>query len=359
MSRPFSVSRLSCLLFVVVVWSIGASEAAAQESAAGKYSTFGSIERKDAAFDKLIPQNAKLEKLASGFEWAEGPVWCKKEVPGSGIAGRVPFLLFSDIPPNRIMRWSPPSNEAVIFMHPAGYTGSKPRGGEPGTNGLTIDNAGHLVACDHGDRRVYRLESTGIKTTLADKYDGKRLNSPNDLCYKSNGDLYFTDPPYGLEKNWDDPARELDFCGVYRLSKDGKLTLLTKEMTRPNGIGFSPDEKTLYVAQSDPAAAIWKAFDVKSDGTLGDGRLFFDSTAWVKAGKKGLPDGLKVDKDGNLFATGPGGVVVFDKSGKHLGTIDTGEATANCGWGDDGSTLYVTADMHLARIKTTTKGAGW
>ena len=268
--------------------------------------------------------------MADGFDWAEGPLWCKKEIPGSGIEGTVPFLLFSDIPPNRIMRWNESNGKVSIFMHPAGYTGSKPRGGEPGTNGLTLDKEGHLVACDHGDRRIYRLQSDGTKKTLADKYEGKRLNSPNDLCYKSNGDLYFTDPPYGLEKNWDDPARELDFCGVYRLSKDGKLTLLTKELTRPNGIGFSPDEKTLYVVQSDPEAAIWKAFDVKSDGTIANGRTFFDATEWAKAGKKRSPRRSESGQDGNLWATGPGGVHVFDKSGKHLGAIDTGEATANC-----------------------------
>jgi gluconolactonase len=363
------IRETACALCVVAfALTVIASLAMAAEEPQSKYPSFGSIERKDPAFDKLLPQNARLEKLASGFEWAEGPVWSKQEIPGADLAdavqknaarGRTPFLLFSDIPPNRIMRWSAPSNEAIVFMQPAGYTGSRPRGGEPGTNGLTLDKAGRLVACDHGDRRVYRLESDGTKKTLADKYDGKRLNSPNDLCYKSNGDLYFTDPPYGLEKNWDDPARELDFCGVYRLSADGNLTLLTKELTRPNGIAFSPDEKTLYVAQSDPSAAIWRAFDVTYDGTLSNSRVLFDATDWVKAGRKGLPDGLKVDKDGNLWATGPGGVVVLDKNGKHLGTINTGEATANCGWGDDGGTLYVTADMHLGRIRTSTKGAGW
>jgi gluconolactonase len=357
MTQP--LSQLSSSIVILALTICFAADSNAQESTASKYPTFGTIERKDPALDKLLPKDAKLERLATGFDWAEGPVWCKNEVPGSGIAGPAPYLLFSDIPPNRIMKWVPGSNKALIFMYPAGYTGKTPRGGEPGTNGLVLDKEGHLVACDHGDRRVYRLQSDGTKRTLADKYEGKRLNSPNDLCFKSNGDLYFTDPPYGLEKNWDDPARELDFCGVYRLGRGGKITLLTKELTRPNGIAFSPDEKTLYVAQSDPAAAIWRAFDVKDDGTIANSRVLFDATAWVKAGKKGLPDGLKVDKDGNLWATGPGGVVVLDKSGKHLGTIDTGEATANCGWGGDGSTLYITADMHLGRIRTSTKGAGW
>jgi gluconolactonase len=215
---------------------------------------------------------------------------------------------------------------------------------------------------EHGDRRVARLEKDGkTKTTLADKYMGARLNSPNDGVFKSNGDLYFTDPPYGLMVKDADgfPGQELDFCGVYRLSKDGKLTLLTKEMSKPNGIAFSPDEKTLYVANSDPARPIWMAFPVKADGTLGKGRVFFDATEFVKAEKKGLPDGMKVDRDGNLFATGPGGVLVLSPEGKHLGTLATGVPTSNCGWGDDGSVLYVTADKDLCRIKTLTKGKGF
>jgi gluconolactonase len=318
------------------------------------YPAMGTIERKDPRFDKLIPKDAVLEKLADGFTWVEGPVWVAD--------GK--YLLFSEIPPNLIWKWKEGEGKS-IFMKNAGYTGSKPRGlpgsvprDEPGTNGLTLDAEGRLVACEHGDRRVSRLEKDGKKTTLVDKFEGKRLNSPNDLVYKSNGDLYFTDPPYGLEKHWDDPARELDFCGVYRLSKDGKLTLLTKEMTRPNGIALSPDEKTLYVANSDPKKAVWMAFDVKDDGTLGKGRVFFDSTDWV-ATKKGLPDGMKVDKDGNLFATGPGGVHVFAPDGTLLGTVATGVPTGNCNWGDDGSMLYVAADTNLCRIKTTTKGKGF
>ncbi len=176
------------------------------------------------------------------------------------------------------------------------------------------------------------------------------------MTFKSNGDMYFTDPPYGLPKNFDDPRRELAFCGVYRLSKDGQLTLLTKEMTRPNGIAFSLDERTLYVAQSDPEAAIWRAFEVNSDGTLGKTRVFFDATSWAKAGKKGLPDGMKVDQAGNLFATGPGGVHVFSPDGTHLGTFDTDQPTANCAWGDDGHTLYITANNYLVRVKLETKG---
>jgi gluconolactonase len=313
-----------------------------------KAEEIGSIERLDEAFDELVPAEAKLEKLAKGFEWAEGPVWNRKEN----------FVLFSDIPNNAVNKWQE-GKGLSLFLKPAGYTGKTPRGGEPGSNGLLYDAAGNLILCQHGDRRIARLSGKKF-VTLVDKYQGKRLNSPNDGAFKSNGDLYFTDPPYGLVEGEDDPARELDFCGVYRLAKNGKLTLLTDKMTRPNGIGFSPDEKTLYVAQSDPMEPIWMAYDVEEDGTLSGGRVFFDATELAKdENNKGLPDGLKIDDKGNLFATGPGGVLVFSPEGKHLGTLRTGERTANCGWGDDGSTLYITADMYLCRVKTSTRGAGF
>lgn len=205
---------------------------------------------------------------------------------------------------------------------------------------------------------VVRLENDGKKRTpLAVKFENKRFNSPNDLVYKSNGDLYFTDPPYGLPEGVKDTTREVDYCGVFRLAKDGKITLLTKEITFPNGIAFSPDEKTLYVASSDPKKAIWMSYPVKDDGTLGKGKVFFDATAWFK--DNGLPDGLKVDKDGNLWATGPTGVLIFTPAGKHLGTIETGVPTANVGFGDDGSTLYITANHELLKVKTGTKGLGF
>ncbi len=318
-----------------------------ETSAQGEYPSIGKIERFDPRFDQLVPRDAKMERLAEGFDWAEGPVWV---ADGE-------YLLFSDIPPNRVMKWK--EGEGIsVFLHPSGYSGKRPRGGEPGSNGLLLDAEGRLVLCEHGDRRVARLEPDGTKTTLAGHYRGKRFNSPNDAVYKSNGDLYFTDPPYGLEGNFDDPARELDFCGVYRVAVDGKVTLLTDDMTRPNGIAFSPDERTLYVAQSDPEQAIWRAFDVQPDGTIANCRVFFDATPWVGQ-MKGLPDGLKVDQQGNIFATGPGGVNVFAPDGTLLGRLNTGEATANCGWGEDGSTLYITADMYLCRIRTSTKGLGF
>ncbi|MFN0087666.1 MAG: SMP-30/gluconolactonase/LRE family protein [Blastocatellia bacterium] len=308
------------------------------------------IVRKDPRFDKLVPADAKVEKLAEGHIWTEGPVWNRREN----------YLLFSDIPNNAIYKWEEGKGES-LFLKPAGYSGKDSfTGKEPGTNGLTYDSQGRLVACEHGDRRVARIDADGRnQTTLADRFEGKRFNSPNDLAYKSNGDLYFTDPPYGLPKGMDDPGREQDFCGVYRLGKDGKLTLLTKEITRPNGIAFSPDEKKLYVASSDPKKAIWMVYDVKADGTLAGGKVFFDATAWAMEKRPGLPDGLKVDKDGNLFATGPGGVHVFAPDGAHLGTFDTGVPTANVAFGNDGSTLYITANTALLRVKLTTKGAGF
>jgi gluconolactonase len=319
----------------------------AQEKTA--YPTLGTIERFDPRFDKLVPQDARVERIAEGFDWSEGPIWDRSRK----------VLLFSDVPTNTVFQWQEGKGVSV-FLKPSGYTGSVARGGEPGSNGLNMDRDGRLVLCQHGDRRVARLEADKTFKTLADKYDGKKFNSPNDSVYKSNGDLYFTDPPYGLLKLNADPAKELDWNGVYRISAaDGTVTLLTKEMTFPNGIALSPDEKTLYVANSDPRRAIWMAFPVQQDGTLAPGKLFADVTSSVSPAKKGLPDGMKVDAAGNLFATGPGGVLVFAPDGTHLGTFATGEATANCGFGEDGSTLFITADMYIGRVRLSTKGKGF
>lgn len=311
---------------------------------------FGRIVRLDPRFDKLIATDASIEVLAQGHDWAEGPVWVPDEEGGS--------LLFSDIPRNSVYQWREGWKKAKVWLKPSGFTGVGRYGGEPGSNGLLLDAGGRLVSCEHGDRRISVLTKNGGKRTLVDNYRGKRLNSPNDACFRSNGDLYFTDPPYGLPQKWNDSRRELDYCGVFRLSKDGEITLVTKEMKRPNGIAFSPDERTLYVAQSDRQAAVWKAFPVQDDGSLGKGRVFADVTSMM--GKMpGAPDGLKVDRDGNVFATGPGGVHVFAPDGTPLGRIETGQATANCGWGNDGTILYMTADSYICRIKTLTKGAGW
>jgi gluconolactonase len=311
------------------------------------------IERLDPALDKLIAPDAKIETLAEGYDWSEGPVWVKED------GG---YLLFSDVPQNVVYKWKEGAG-AQPYLKPSGYTGTEPRGGEMGSNGLTLDANGRLVLCQHGDRRVARMEAPLSSpqpkfSTLADRYDGKRFNSPNDVVFHSNGDMYFTDPPYGMPKQFEDPGREIPFQGVFRRGRDGAVTLLTREMTRPNGLAFSPDERLLYVAQSDSTAAIWRVFDVKPDGTFGASRVLFDSTAMTKT-LKGLPDGLKIDTEGNLFATGPGGVLVISPQGKHLGTIVTGQATANCAFGDDGRALYITADMYLMRVRLKAKGRGF
>jgi gluconolactonase len=309
------------------------------------FPALGRIERIDARLDALLAPEARIEKLAEGFDWSEGPVW----VAEGG------YLLFSDVPRNVVYRWQE-SGTPTVFLKRSGYTRGPARGGEPGSNGLVLDPQGRLVLCQHGDRRVARLEADWSFRTLAEFYQFRRFNSPNDAVFKSNGDLYFTDPPYGLEKGNEDPKKELMHNGVFRLAPDGTVTLLSDALSFPNGIAFSPDEKILYVAVSDPRQPMIMAFDVGADGTLSNRRVFFDATA-LAASRKGLPDGLKVDYQGNLFATGPGGVLVIAPDGTLLGILNTGEATANCAWGNDGSVLYVTADLYLCRVRTLTKGA--
>jgi gluconolactonase len=334
-------------------WVAGGSSPVARGSspvAGGSSATVDGprIVRLDPRLDRLVPRDATLEKLADGFAWVEGPAWNR--------AGG--YLVFSDIPNNSVFSWHNATGIG-LFLKPSGYTGPAPfRGREPGSNGLTFDSAGRLVLCEHGDRRIARLESDGRKTVLADRYEGKRLNSPNDLAFTSNGDLYFTDPPFGLPQTFDDPLKELDFSGVYRLLRNGTLMLLSRDLRAPNGIAFSPSEKTLYVSNADPNHAVWMAYDVRTDGTLGPGRVFFDATAWTRT-KKGAPDGMKVDHQGNLFTAGPGGLHVFAPDGTHLGSIETGGIVSNAAWGDDGSVLYLTADTAIYRIALTTKGTGF
>jgi gluconolactonase len=296
------------------------------------------------AIHQLIAENTAIEILAEGFEWTEGPLWLPTENK----------LIFSDIPKNSIFEWSEKGGKK-LYLKPAGYTGAEKRGGEAGSNGLLLNDKNELVLCQHGDRRMAKMNAPVSSpkpdfTTLADRYEGKKLNSPNDAVYDKNGNLYFTDPPYGLEKNDKDPLKELSFQGVYKLDKTGKVTLLTKELSRPNGIAFSPDYKKLYVANSDPQKAIWMVYDVDENGLLKNGKLFFDATDKTKT-LKGLPDGMKVHRNGWVFATGPGGVLVFTPEGKHLGTIFTGEATSNCAFNSDYSELFMTADDFLVRVR--------
>jgi gluconolactonase len=311
------------------------------------YPAMGKIERLDPELDQLIAPTATIEKLAEGFDWSEGPVWMKKG----------DTLLLSDVPRNVVFRWKE-GTKTSEFLFPSGYTGKTARGGEPGSNGLAVDKNGFLILCQHGDRRIARLEKNGSFTTIAQYYNFRRFNSPNDLAIKSNGDIYFTDPSYGLEKGNQDEKKELRWNGVYKVSTDGMVSLLIDDLTFPNGIAFSPDEKKLYVAVSDPERPVIMVYNLKPDGTTEGGRLFFDATA-LREGRKGSCDGLKVDAKGNLFASGPGGILVLSPEGKQLGVINTGEATANCAWGDNGSTLYICADMFLCRIKTLTRGAGF
>lgn len=310
------------------------------------YPAVGSVTRLDPAIDALIPTNAVIEKVASGFSWAEGPVWI----------WRKGLVAFSDVPNNVVYEWTH-RYDLNVYLKPSGNTGPKPG---QGSNGLTLDAHGRLILAQHGDRRISRLEDDGSFTPLAQYYKWNRFNSPNDLVIHSNGDIYFTDPPYGLDGGNQSPDKEIPFNGVYRLKPNGDVTLLEMDLTYPNGITLSPDEKTLYVAVSDDAKPVVMAYEVKADGTLNlkTRRVFFDGSALAKAGAKGAPDGLKVDVHGNVWTTGPGGVLVLTPEGKHLGTISTGDFVANCGWGHDGSVLYLTSNKDLCRIQTSTIGVG-
>lgn len=313
------------------------------EAVSGTIKTIGEIEVLDASLNLVVSPNAKMEVLSEGHVWTEGPVW----VP------ELEAVLFCDIPPNKIFKWSE-SEGSSLYLTPSGYTSDVARGGEVGSNGLLLDAEGRLVLCQHGDRRVARMEAALDQpranfSSLAERWDGKRLNSPNDAAFHPNGNLYFTDPPYGLEFRMQDSTKEIDFQGVYMVDAAQNVQLLTDELSRPNGIAFSPDYKIAYVANSDPDRAIWMAYDVQEDGTFANGRVFFDATD-MAAHKKGLPDGLKVNAAGILFATGPGGVLIFSHDGSHLGTLNTGEATSNCAFGADEKTLFITADMYLLKI---------
>jgi gluconolactonase len=303
--------------------------------------TVGSVDRIDQLINTLIPEDAKIEILASGFDWSEGPLWLEDQQA----------LIFSDVPANKIYRWSE-KDSLSVFLDPSGYFGDRKDKRESGSNGLAMDTDGNLLLCQHGLRQVSKLKTPLTDPlpeyeTLASKWDGKRFNSPNDLVVHSNGGIYFTDPPYGLDE-WDE--KELDFQGVYRL-QDGELTLQIDSLNRPNGVELSPDQKTLYVAQSDSKAARYYAFDLDEDGLVIGGKILLDVTYLLAEGGKGLPDGLKVHSSGTIFATGPGGVLVISKKGRHIGTIQTGQLTVNCAFDTEEKYLYMTADMHLMRIR--------
>jgi len=315
------------------------------------------IQRLDPAVNQLLPADAALEKVATGFnKWLEGPVWTRQGT-----------LLFAEIPANNIDQWIP-GQAASVFMHPSGYKGTEPfKGAEPGSNGMTLDADGRVTVAGHAGRTVWRMEAVDPHaqiTVLADSFQGKKLNSPNDLVYKSDGSLYFTDPPYGLATASDtDPAKELEVNGVYRIpgarqQRPGaapdrdKLQLVIKDLPRPNGLAFSPDEKFLYVA--DSGKKIWMRYRMQPDGSVTEGALFLDPSADPA---KGVPDGLRVDQNGNIYSSGPGGVWIISPEGKHIGTIKVPEVVSNVGWGEkDGKTLYITASTSIYRIKVNVAG---
>ena len=310
-----------------------------------EYPTTGSVQRIDPRLDRIIAPGTLPEILAEGFEWSEGPLWLPEQ-------GKV---IFSDIPNNSIFEWSEEQG-LKLYLKPSGYTDTITRGGETGSNGLLLDQDGALVLCQHGDRRMARMNAplnapAAEFETLTGKWDGKRFNSPNDAIFKNNGELFFTDPAYGMEFRYGDSLREMDFTGVFKLGTEGSVTLLTDQLSAPNGIGFSTDESSLYVANSGGGSgSIWMVYDVAPDGTLSNNRLFCDARS-ASDTLKGAPDGLVVRDDGIIFASGPGGVWILNPDGEHLGIIKTGQATSNCTLDAKNRYLYMTADMYLMRIR--------
>jgi len=332
-------------LLSLLVFMIACNSNTENKAQKMSYKNIGTIERFDAALDNIISANAKPEIIAEDFEWSEGPLWVEK----------YNMLLFSDVPMNTIYKWTE-ANGKEVYLKPSGYTGTEPSlCKEPGSNGLTFDNNGNLVLCQHGNRQMARMDAPLDKpeakfTTLADKYNGKRFSSPNDAVYNSAGELFFTDPPYGLQTQDDtDAKKEIPFNGVYKLKANGEVMLLVDSITRPNGIALMPGDNKLIVACSDQARPNWYIFDVKGDSVT-NGKIFYSASEEAKT-MTGVPDGFKIDKNGNMFATGPGGVYIFNSEGKKLGLIRLHNATSNCALSPDEKTLYITNDMFVLRVK--------
>ena len=332
-------------LLSLLVFMIACNSNTENKNQEMKYKIIGTIERLDPALDNIISANAKAEIIAEGFEWSEGPLWVEKHN----------MLLFSDVPMNTIYKWTEAKGKEV-YLKPSGYTGAEPSlCKEPGSNGLTFDKNGHLVLCQHGDRQMARMDAPLDKPeakfiTIADKYNGKRFSSPNDAIYNTAGELFFTDPPYGLQTQGDnDPKKEIPFNGVYKIKTNGEVNLLVDSITRPNGIALMPGEKRLIVACSDGAHPNWYIFDVNGD-SLTNGKIFYSAAEEAKT-MKGLPDGFKVDKNGNILASGPGGIYIINSEGKKLGMIRLENPASNCALSADEKTLYITNDMYVLRVK--------
>ena len=305
--------------------------------------TIGSIEYLDPSLSAIIPENASVEILAEGFEWSEGPVWVES----------LEMLLFSDIPNNKVMKWTA-AGGLEDYLAPSGFTGTFTDALEEGSNGLILDQEGRLLLCQHGDRRIARMDAplddpAPVFVTIAAQYDSMRFNSPNDAVMNRAGEIFFTDPPYGLTHGAEDSLKEIPFQGVYKIGTDGTVLLLIDSLTRPNGIGLSLDEKTLYVANSDSQKARWYVYELTGD-SISSGRILYDVTNETGS-QPGLPDGLAVHSGGNIFATGPGGVWILSPAGKLLGRIVLPNSTANCTLDSNERTLYITSDMYLLRVK--------
>lgn len=314
------------------------------------YPTVGQIRRLSPQLDAVIAPDARIQQLAEGFIWAEGPVW----VRDGG------YLLFSDVPGNVMYRWSE-ADGVLEFLNPSGYDGPPTDAfAEPGSNGMALDAAGDLLVCDHGNRALAKVDlKTRNKMILLDRYQGERFNSPNDLAVARSGAIYFTDPTYGLKGRNASPLRELDVNGVYLWTPGGTLELIDADLTFPNGIALSPDERRLYVSVSDPKAPKLMVYDLGPDGLPTTKAIFFDAAPFRDAGGPGLPDGMCLDTEGRLYATGPGGVLVITPDGELIGVIQTGTAVANCAFGEDGHTLFVASNHTLARVRLKTTGLVW
>lgn len=310
----------------------------------------GRLTTYDPAFHAIVAEDARIERLTGGFTWSEGPAWIRD--------GQ--YLLFNDVPKNTLYRWSE-TDGLTVFLQPSGYAGAPDEAlREPGANGLFAEPDGSVLLADSGNRLLARLDpATKVKTTLATHHDGRRFNSPNDVVRRDDGVIFFTDPPYGLAGLDQSPIKELPFNGVYRLDPDGKVTLLDDSLSFPNGIALSPDGRTLYVANSDPARPVWTAYTLDNVGNVQDRRLFADASDLLGDNVYGLPDGIAVAADGSVFATGPGGVIVFAADGRRLGRIETGTAVSNCTFGGNGRTLYLTSNDFIARVPVLVGGIGY